>query len=467
MEIKNKIELSNKRTLENKKEKNSVITMLSDEEIFNQLKNLTGNEKLYGYVYAVKDNISTKNIRTTAGSRILENYYPVFNATVIEKLIAAGAIYNSKSTMDELGMGGLGKNIYFGDTKNALDNERLSYGSSSGSAVLVANGAVDFALGTDTGDSIRKPAGYNGIIGIKPTYGRVSRYGVIPYASSLDHVGLFARNIETVAKVLEVISGRDDKDMTSSYKEVPKYFENLNSNIEGKKVAVFKSITKRMNNEEYLSMFNKLIENLKNEGAIITEFEMEDNLLKAMNSIYRVISNAESSSNSSNLVAINFGKREKINTNNPLDVMKESRTKGFSSNVKKRFVIGSYSLFQENQEKIFSKAKKIRKIIVDKLEEGFKNFDFLIVPTSEDIVEKFDELKDIPKFSDKEIIENNLVLANFSGYPSITMPLGYINNMPIGVNITTRPFEEQQLLNMSKKIEEILDFKYRFKGLED
>ncbi|MEG0274543.1 MAG: amidase, partial [Longicatena sp.] len=206
---------------------NAVVNFIDTQEQIKELDSIDKDALLYGVPVVLKDNINTAGIPTTASSRILNNYVPIYNAHIVDKLKAAGAIFVAKASMDELGMGGTNKNAYTGKVNNPWDTTRISGGSSGGSAVLVASGATPLAIGTDTGDSIRKPAAYNGIIGMKPTYGRISRYGIIPYASSLDHVGYFTTSMKDAAVALEVLAGRDDRDMTSSYKEVENYCANI------------------------------------------------------------------------------------------------------------------------------------------------------------------------------------------------------------------------------------------------
>lgn len=235
MEIKSSVSAveSYKRIEELQPKLNAAVTMIEPKDNPNQ-------GKLFGVPVILKDNINTKGIRTTASSRILDNYVPVYDATIVKKLNEAGAIFVCKASMDELGMGGTNKNAYTGAVHNPYDLDRISGGSSGGCAVLVASDAAPLAIGTDTGDSIRKPAAYTGVVGVKPTYGRISRYGIIPYASSLDHVGYFTTNIKDAALALEVLAGRDDKDMTSSFKPVEEYSKNLNGDLKGKTIGVLK-----------------------------------------------------------------------------------------------------------------------------------------------------------------------------------------------------------------------------------
>lgn len=436
---------------------NAVVTFCDVEEQLKELNAIDSNASMYGMPIVLKDNVNTKGIRTTASSRILDNYVPVYNAAIVDKLKAAGAIIIAKASMDELGMGGTNKNAYTGKVNNPWDTDRISGGSSGGSAVLVASGCVPFAIGTDTGDSIRKPAAFNGIIGMKPTYGRISRYGIIPYASSLDHVGYFTTAVEDAAKALEVLAGRDDRDMTSSNKEVEAYAANINDDIKGKKIAVLENVQQGVVNPEVKANFDALIKSLEEKGAIVERVHFDDKLMKAILPVYYIIANAEATANHSNLDGIRFGMREEGASVE--EVMINSRTKGLCSYVRKRFVIGSFSLFEENQEKIFRKAQKVRRLIVEELENCLKDFDVVMANASSDVAPLAEESKEEHLDQDALVAENFMAIGNFSGYPSMTMPTGFVGGLPIGINMTAKPFEEQTLFNIGKAIEEITGLK--------
>ena len=284
---------------------NAMVTFCEVDEQLENLKNIDTNAKLYGMPIVLKDNINTKGVLTTASSNILGNYIPVYNAHIVDKLQAAGAIVIGKTSMDELGMGGTNLSAATGPVYNPYDLNRISGGSSGGSAVMVSSGVVPFALGTDTGDSVRKPASYNNIIGVKPTYGRISRYGVIPYASSLDHVGYFTRSVRDAALALEVLAGRDDRDMTSSYLPVEEYTAKATGEVSGVKVAVIKNIMD-MASDELKAQTKALMEQLRAKGAVVEEVTMNEDLLKAALAVYFVISNCEATANHSNLDGIRF-----------------------------------------------------------------------------------------------------------------------------------------------------------------
>ncbi len=431
---------------------NAAVTFYDIEEQLEGLNAIREDAPLYGIPVVLKDNINTKGVRTTASSRILDNYIPVYDAHIVEKLKAAGAVIIAKSSMDELGMGGTNRNAYTGKVNNPWDVTRISGGSSGGSAVLVASGAVPIAIGTDTGDSIRKPAAYNGIIGLKPTYGRISRYGVIPYASSLDHVGVFAAATQDAAKALTVLAGRDDRDMTSSYEAVADYEKAINSDICGKRIAVFDNVLEAIEDPRILDNFKQLCETLKKRGAVVEHVRLDDNLMNALVPVYFIISNAEATANHSNLDGIRFGMREDGDTME--EIMIHTRTKGFSSYVRKRFVIGSYSLFEENQEKIFRKAQKVRRKIVEELARVMKGYDVLLAPAASTVAPHDEDACEEKLSKTYLVAENHMVLGNFSGYPSMSVPTGFLEHMPIGINMTAHPFDEQTLFDIGAAIEE-------------
>ena len=433
---------------------NDVVTFVDPSE---QLATMPKSGKMLGIPIALKDNVCTKGIKTTACSNILNDYVPIYDATIVKKLKDAGAITICKTNMDELAMGGTNLTSNIGACLNPWDTSRMSGGSSGGSAAIVASGAVDFAIGSDTGDSVRKPASYCGVVGVKPTYGRISRYGIIPYSSSLDHVGYFTRSIYDASVALEVLAGRDDLDMTSSNREVEAYSDNLNSDIRGKKIAIFKNVYDGLTNEQTKEIFGKLLANLKAKGAIVEEVSFDEQLLKAILPTYYLIANCEATANHSNLDGIRFGVRK--DGKDVEEIMINSRTAGFGSLIRKRFVIGSYGLFVENQEKLFRQAQRVRRLIVEEVKRCLDNYDCLIAPASNDIAPKLDDHGRDELSNEYLIVENHMVIGNFTGYPSMTLPMGLIDGCPIGVNITCRAFDEQTMFNIGASIEEITGLK--------
>lgn len=435
---------------------NAIVTMVDPSEQVEQLK---GKEDglLYGVPVVLKDNVCTKGIRTTASSKILENYVPVYNAHIVDKLKAAGAVIIAKASMDELAMGGTNLTAATGPVLNPYDTSRMAGGSSGGSAALVSAKVVPLAIGSDTGDSVRKPASFCGIIGMKPTYGRISRYGVIPYSSSLDHVGYFTRSVEDAAIALEVLAGRDDRDMTSSYREVPHYLDALTHDIHGKKIAVIKNVMDNLNNEETTQLFNQLMDQLRGKGAEVIEVVLDENLMKALLPTYYLIANCEATANHSNLDGIRFGVQQAGDSAE--QIMINSRTAGFGSLIRKRFVIGSYGLFVENQEKLFRQAQRVRCLIVEEVNRVLNDVDVLVAPASRAGAPKLDDVSRDQLEDGYLIAENHMVLGNFTGYPSCTVPMGMVDDMPVGINLTAKAFDEGNLLNLCLAIEDITGLK--------
>ena len=434
-------------------EYNSFVTILDKYDV-----NLSDNI-LSGIPYALKDNISTKGILTTASSNILSNYVPVYDATVYKKLKEAGALLVGKTVLDELAMGGTGTTGHTGIVRNPWDSNRLIGGSSAGSASAVALGIVPFSIGSDTGDSIRKPAAYGGIVGFKPTYGRISRYGLFAFASSLDHVGIFSRNVRDAAIVIDIVKGHDKLDMTSLPDDNKKYVDSLNNSVKGKKLFYIKEALENVNEDKELGKildnFNEVIEKCNSLGIEVCGESISRELLQALFPSYMSISCAEVTSNNANLTGIHFGVRGKGNT--PDEIIRDARTKGFSELIKRRFIQGSYILQKENQEKLFLNACRVRRMIVDKVNELFKEYDGIIMPAAASIAPKFGDKSD--KLSDKYLIlDNHMVIGNFGGYPSITIPSGKIDGMPVGINITGRVCEDDLVLNIANQIEGTMEY---------
>ncbi len=416
----------------------------------------TNDGVLAGIPVVLKDNVSTKGLRTTASSKILDNYVPVYDAEIVRRLKDAGAVIVAKASMDELGMGGTNRNAATGPAANPWNPAHITGGSSGGSAALIAAGTTPLAIGTDTGDSIRKPAAYCGVIGVKPTYGRISRYGIIPYASSLDTVGYFTRNIADAALALEVLAGRDDHDMTSSFLPVEKYAENLNGDLAGKTIGVFRTVSDKIERPEIKEAFDALVEQIKNAGATVVDVEMPVNLMELIAPVYKTIANAEATANHSNLDGIRFGMREPGGSVD--EVMTNSRTAGFSSYVRARFVIGSYTLFEENQDRLLRKAQKIRRLIVNAYAKLFEQCDVVLAPAAIDVAPLIEESSDV-RFGNDNFADEHMQLANFAGYPSLTMPLGLADGLPFGINLTAPAFEEQKLFDTAAGVEKLIDWK--------
>ena len=437
---------------------NAFVTILDDAK-----PNDVTDSLVSGIPFGVKDNYSTRDVLSTGSSNTLKNYVPFYTATVVQKLLDAGAVMVNKTALDEFGMGGTGTTCHTGTVLNPWDPSRMCAGSSAGSACAVASGVYPFALGSDTGDSIRKPAAFCGIVGYKPTYGMLSRYGLFPFASSLDHCGVLTRSVEDAAIVTDIMKGIDEHDMTSWDSSHIHLQEALTGDVKGKKLFYIKEICD-LNNypnaseslKAHINNFFSTLELLKSEGVSVDEVSIDERLLNAIPSVYVVLSCAEATSNLSNLTGIIYGSRG--DKTNVFEMMKDHRTNGFSPLIKRRFVIGSYVLQKENQERYFKNAARVRRLIVDKMKELFQEYDALILPVSSGPAKKFDEDQDAIN-TDTNILEEHLQIGNFGGFPSITIPNGFINSLPVGINITGNCYDDENVLNIAYTLESKMPYK--------
>ena len=422
-------------------------------EIAKQLKEPEVDNPLWGIPFAIKDNFSTKGIPTTASSKLLEGYIPTFDSEVYRRLLDKKAIPIAKTTLDELAMGGTGSSGHLGKTYNPWDESktRMIGGSSCGSAAACAAGIVPYAIGSDTGDSVRKPASYSALVGFKPTWGRISRYGLFTFAASLDTVAYFTRNVKDSALLLNVLAGHDVKDTTSSSLPIEEYKEN-------KTLTIIKEIYDDLKDETIKKTFDKLIKDLKEKGYKINTVSIGFDLAKAIYSCYYIISSAEATSNNANLDGIKFGVNKEAESYE--EMLFKVRTEGFSDRIRRRFVIGSISLLEENQEEIYLRALRCRRVIVDAFNKILESNDAIILPASPTIAPLFGD--DIPKKSfakEATVSDNYLAFANLCGYPSITLPLGFESGMPFGVNLTSHHFTESKLLKIAQAVEDITGLK--------
>jgi len=453
-------ELFNEAIKRAKEDNNNVfeyITEKEGQELIEQLSNKDKNHLLWGIPFVIKDNFSTKDIPTTASSNLLNGYKPVFSSEVYERLINVGAIPVGKTTLDEFAMGGMGMTGHKGRTYNPYDpsHKLIVGGSSCGSAAAVAANIAPIGIGSDTGDSVRKPASYAGLVGFKPSWGRISRYGLFPFASSLDHVAYFTRCIEDSAIVLDTLAGRDDKDFTSSFKPVESYKNNLKPCISGVKIAVIKEIYDTIYDKNIKRIFEENLVKLQDAGAIIDYVSMDIRLCKAIYPTYFIIANAEATSNNANIDGIKFGSRLEGKTYQ--EMMIKTRSKGFSELIKRRFLLGSYVLLRENQKDMFIKAQKCRHLIVDAINEILKDHDAIYLPASPSTALPFENKGSISE--ERAISEDYLAFGNLAGLPSLTLPLGKIDGMPFGGNITCKAFEEEKVFDIALAIEEITGLK--------
>jgi aspartyl-tRNA(Asn)/glutamyl-tRNA(Gln) amidotransferase subunit A len=437
---------------------NAFVTILDDAKETTITDNL-----LSGIPYGIKDNYSTKGILSTGSSNTLKDYIPFFNATAIEKLTKASAVPVNKTVMDEFGMGGTGTTGHTGIVKNPWDPTRMCAGSSAGSAAAVAAGVYPYATGSDTGDSIRKPAAYCGIVGYKPTYGMISRYGLFPFASSLDHCGVLTRNVKDAAIVVDNMKGIDPNDMTTWDSSNVHLKDSITGEVKGKKLCYIKELcdinmypnaSKEL--QEHLENFNKSLDLCKELGIEVEEVSVDQKLLNALASVYVVISCAEATSNMSNLTGFIFGPRGE--GKNYIEMMKDYRTKNFSPLIKRRFVIGSYVLQAQNKDRYFHNAQRVRRLLVDTWKNLFKNYDAVILPVGSGPAKHLDGSKDI---LDKNTgaLEEHLQIGNFGGFPSITIPNGFIDGLPVALNITGNCYDDANILNIAYTLESKMNYK--------
>ena len=439
-----------------KKDTNNAFEYIYEKEaikIAEQLKEPEVDNPLWGIPFAIKDNFSTKDIPTTGSSKLLEGYLPPFDAEVYTRLLNKKAIPIAKTTLDELAMGGTGSSGHLGKTYNPWDESktRMIGGSSCGSAAACASGIVPYAIGSDTGDSVRKPASYSALVGFKPTWGRISRYGLFTFAASLDTVAYFTRNVKDSALLLNVLAGHDIKDTTSSSLPIEEYKEN-------KTLTIIKEIYDDLKDKTIKKAFDELVKGLKEKGYKINTVSIGFDLAKAIYSCYYIISSAEATSNNANLDGIKFGVNKEAESYE--EMLFKVRTEGFSDRIRRRFVIGSISLLEENQEEIYLRALRCRRVIVDTFNKILESNDAIILPASPTIAPLFDG--DVPKKSfnkDATVSDNYLAFANLGGYPSITLPLGFEQGMPFGVNLTSHHFTESKLLKIAQVVEDITGLK--------
>ena len=405
---------------------------------------------LAGVPIAIKDNICTKGVRTTCASKILENFVPPYNATVMDKLEKAGMVVLGKVNMDEFAMGSTTETSYFGATKNPKDTSRVPGGSSGGAAAAVAAGEAYLALGSDTGGSIRQPSAFCGVTGIKPTYGTVSRYGLIAYASSLDQIGPIARDVSDCAAMLEIISGGDKKDSTSVAQESFEYMSVLRDDVKGMRIGIPKGYFSEGLDPEVGSTIMAAAERLREKGAIVQEFELEavDYAIPA----YYVIASAEASSNLSRYDGVKYGFRTQA-YEGLQDVYKNTRTEGFGDEVKRRMMIGAFVLSSGYYDAYYNKALRVKAVIKQGFDKAFEKYDLLLGPTAPTTALKLGEsLTDPLKMYLGDIYT---VSVNLAGLPAISLPCGKDSNgLPVGLQLIGKPFGEKDIIRAAYSFEQ-------------
>ena len=405
------------------------------------------NELLFGVPVALKDNIVSKGDLTTAASKILKNYVGVYDATVVKKLKEAGVVLVGKANMDEFAMGSSNENSSIKSVSNPWDLTRVPGGSSGGSAAMIAAGQAPIALGSDTGGSIRQPACLTGTVGIKPTYGRVSRYGLMAFGSSLDQIGALAKSTEDLARLLQIIAGYDEKDATSVNVEVPNYLESLNNDLKGLKIGIPKEYFAEGLDENIKKVIMDSVEKLKELGAEIKEVSLPYS--KYAISTYYIISSAEAASNLSRYDGVRYGVRE---SNEDVEKMYvESRTKGFGDEVKRRIMIGNYVLSSGFYDAYYKKASQVRRLIRDDFSKALKEVDVLLTPVSPTTAFKKGEKNTDPV--QMYLADIYTVSVNMAGLPAISVPAGFVDGLPVGIQLIGNYFREDLLFNISHKFE--------------
>ena len=436
---------------------NAFITLNKEEAIKQalELENKEVDNPLFGIPIAIKDNIITKNLRTTCASFMLDNFIPVYDATVIEKIKEKNMIIIGKTNMDEFAMGSTGETSYYKDTLNPWNKTLVAGGSSSGSAASVSARLVPLALGSDTGGSIRQPSSFCGIVGLKPTYGRVSRYGLVAFASSLDQIGPMTRNVYENALLLNVISGTDEKDLTSSSKEVPDFTKTIGKDIKNLKIAVPNFYMKDTIDEEVRNEVKKVISLLEGKGCQVDYVDID--YLEYAIPLYQIISMAEASSNLARFDGIKYG-HATGNYKTLDEFIKMSRSKGFGREVKRRIMIGSYVLSGKNANIYYNKALQVREKMTESFKNVFKNYDLIIGPTNTNVayplgIKQDDALK---SFYDDLLT----IPVNMAGLPAMSLPIGFNHeHLPIGMQIIASYFEEDKIYQLGSFLETELNLK--------
>ena len=419
------------------------------EELQERLNNGEDIGVLGGVPIAIKDNICTNGVKTTCASKMLENFTPIYDATVVKKLEEAGAIIVGKTNMDEFAMGSSTETSYFKKTKNPWNLNRVPGGSSGGSAAAVSSDMAFAALGSDTGGSIRQPASYCSVVGLKPTYGLISRFGLIAFASSLDQIGPFTKTVEDAAVMLNVISGHDKLDTTSADIEKVDYTKSLVNDVKGKVIGIPTDFITEGISEDVKQAYDNAIDTLKEAGAKIEEIKLE--YAKYSLATYYIIATAEASSNLGRYDGIRYGYRAK-DFNDLDELYVKSRTEGFGDEVKRRIMLGTYVLSSGYYDAYYKRAQQVRTLIVENFKKAFEKCDVIMIPTAPNTSFKFGAHNASPLEMYLEDIYT--VPVNIAGLPGISVPGGFgKNGMPIGIQFIAKAFDEQNLLQVAYTFE--------------
>jgi aspartyl-tRNA(Asn)/glutamyl-tRNA(Gln) amidotransferase subunit A len=417
---------------------------------------------LAGTVLAVKDNMVMRDVRTTAGSKSLYNYIPPYTATVIERLEAAGVIIVGKANCDEFAMGSSNENSAYGIVKNPWDRERVPGGSSGGSAVAVAAGMAMVSLGSDTGGSIRQPAGFCGIVGLKPTYGRVSRYGLIAFGSSLDQIGPFANSVADAAQLMNVMAGRDVRDSTSSNVATDDYVAALDGDVKGLRVGVPKECFGEGLDAEVREKVEASIRKFEELGAEIVEVSLPHSEYAVP--VYYLIATAEASSNLARFDGVRYGFRAE-ETYTLKDMYNRTREEGFGAEVKRRIMLGTYALSAGYYDAYYGKAQKVRALIEGDFRNAFDQCDVIATPVAPTPAFKLGEKTDNPL--EMYLSDIYTITLNLAGVPGISMPCGLASNgLPIGIQLIGRHFDEARLLKAAHNLEQATGFDFKPRAID-
>ncbi|MFB5762955.1 Asp-tRNA(Asn)/Glu-tRNA(Gln) amidotransferase subunit GatA [Paenibacillus medicaginis] len=408
---------------------------------------------LFGLPVGIKDNIVTEGLRTTCASQFLSNFNPVYDATVVKKLNAADAVTLGKMNMDEFAMGGSNENSSFYPTRNPWDLDRVPGGSSGGSAAAVAAGEAYFTLGSDTGGSIRQPASYCGVVGLKPTYGLVSRFGLVAFASSLDQIGPITKNVEDSAYVLQAIAGYDGMDSTSAKVDVPDYLSNLTGNVKGLRIAVPKEYLGEGVDPQVKERVLEALKTLEGMGAVWEEVSLPHTEYAV--ATYYLLASSEASSNLARFDGVRYGVRAD-NPENLLDLYHQSRSQGFGPEVKRRIMLGTYALSSGYYDAYYLKAQKVRTLIKRDFDQVFEKYDVIVGPTAPTTAFKLGTQVDNPL----TMYLNDILTipVSLAGVPAISVPCGLAEGMPVGLQIIGKPFDEAQVLRVAHAFEQNTEF---------
>lgn len=406
-----------------------------------------------GIPLAVKDNISTKGILTTAASKMLYNYEPIFDATSVAQAYAKDMIIVGKTNMDEFAMGGSNENSAFKPTKNAWDQTKVPGGSSGGSAAAVAAGQVRLSLGSDTGGSIRQPAAFNGIVGMKPTYGTVSRFGLIAFGSSLDQIGPFSQTVKENAQLLNVISGHDVKDATSTINEIADFTSKIGQDIKGMKIALPKEYIGEGIDPQVKETILKAAKHLESLGAIIEEVSLPHS--KYGVAVYYIIASSEASSNLQRFDGIRYGFRAEDATN--LDeIYVKTRSQGFGEEVKRRIMLGTFSLSSGYYDAYFKKAGQVRTLIIQDFEKVFADYDLILGPTAPTVAFGLDTLNHDPVAM--YLADLLTIPVNLAGLPGLSIPAGFVEGLPVGLQLIGPKYSEETIYQVAAAFEATTDY---------